>query len=99
MTLVGARAFAFREQRIPGTPFFSADPDRIVELGPPVIEPMPGTSPYTGVLTGGEARQDIMFQTTRIRAHGAGGPADLDRVLVVLIYDTDETDYFSPVAP
>jgi len=99
VTLIGARAFAFREQRIPGTSFFSVDPDGIVELEPPAIEPMPGTSPYTGALAGGEARQDIMFQATRIRAHGSGGPAGLDRVLVVLIYDTDEMDYFSPAAP
>ena len=97
--LVGARAFAFREQRVPGTVFFAVDPNDIVELDPPAIEPMPGTSPYTGALAGGEARQDAMFQATRIRVHGAGGPAGLERVMVVLVYETDEMDYFSPAAP
>ncbi len=97
--LIGARAFAFREERIPGTPFFAVDPQAIVELDPPAIEPMPGTRPYTGELDGGAARADAMFNAVRVRVHGSGGPAGPDRVLVVLQYETDEMDYFSPSAP
>ncbi|MBN1875338.1 MAG: hypothetical protein JXA33_14005, partial [Anaerolineae bacterium] len=80
VTLIGARVFAFREHRIPDTSFFAVDPATIVELDPPVIETLPGTDPNVGMLDGGAARPEAMFQARRVRVHGAGGPEDLDRV-------------------
>jgi hypothetical protein len=97
--LIGVRAFAYREERIPHTSFFAVNPAEIVELSTPSIEPMPGTAVDTGELAGAAANPDAMFQATRVRVHGTGGPAGLDRVLVVLIYETVEMDYFSPSAP
>ena len=96
--LVGARAFAFREEHIAHTPFFAVDPMGIVELPAPHLEPMPGSSVYTGQLSGGVGSNDAMFAATLVRVHGAGGPPDLDRVLVVLLYETVEMDYFSSSA-
>lgn len=98
--LVGARAFAFCEGRIPDTPFFAVDPEAITELAHPEIEVLPGTSVDAGELAGGEADPGAMFQSVRMRAHGRGGPTEgrLDRVLVVLLYETIEMDYLSPSA-
>lgn len=96
--LVGVRAFAFCEERVPDTSFFAVDPTRIVELETPEIETLPGTGVDVGSLDGGVANLDAMFQAVRVRAHGAGGPKGLDRVLVVLLYETVEMDYFSPSA-
>ena len=96
--LIGARAFAFSEARIPGTPYFAVDVTKMVELAPPEIEPMPGTDVELGQMPGGVAQPDAMFQATRARVHGSGGPQGLNRVLVVLQYETVEMDYFSPTA-
>jgi hypothetical protein len=98
LRLIGARAFAFREERVPHTPYFAVDPAALVELDAPQIEAMPGTTPQLDELAGGAARPDAMFQCVRVRVHGTGGPAGLDRVLVVLQYETVEMDYFSPSA-
>jgi hypothetical protein len=96
--LVGVRAFAFREERVPGTPFFAVEPSAIVELETPEIETLPGAGVDVGMLDGGVAHLDAMFQAVRIRVHAAGGPQGLDRVLIVLLYETVEMDYFSPSA-
>jgi len=96
--LIGVRAFAFSETRIPNSRFFVVDPEQIVELDTPVIEQMLGTGVDAGPLAGGAAELESMFSAVRVRVHGAGGPADLDRVLVVLLYETVEMDYFSPTA-
>jgi hypothetical protein len=120
VTLAGIRAFAFREQRIPSTPFFAVDPAGIVELPAPQVMELPGT----------EIFNSAKYKAVRVRVHGEGGPvttatatpqrssagvvdnargmsggsADaeaappLDRVLVVLVYETVEMDYFSPNA-
>ncbi len=96
--LVGARAFAFEERRVGDTAFFAVDPDAIVELDAPEIEAMPGAGVDVGSLDGGVAELDAMFQAQRVRVHGSGGPEGLNRVLIVLIYETVELDYFSPSA-
>jgi hypothetical protein len=89
--LIGVRAFAYREERIPGSSFFAVDPDAIVELAPPAVEVLPGA----------RVENSAHFKAVRVRVHGRGdseiGP--LDRVLVVLLYRTVEMDYFSPSAP
>jgi hypothetical protein len=99
----GVRVFAFREQRIGGTPYYVVNPDEIVE-----ITDTAGVEVYDALETGrrsvgksGEDPADLAgYSAVRIRIHGQGrddvGP--LDRVLVVQIYDSPEMDYFSPTA-
>jgi hypothetical protein len=99
VNLIGVRAFAFRETHIPHTYFFAVDPQNIVELPTPDMEPMPGTGVGIDELPGGIGTVDSMFAATRVRIHGAGGETGLNRVLVVLLYETMEMDYFSPSAP
>ena len=99
VTLKGVRAFAFQEARIPGTTFFVVRPEEIVELATPDVEVMPGTDAGVEMLEGGVADARAMFLAQRVRVHGHGGPPGFDRVLVVLIYETVEMDYFSPAAP
>ena len=82
----GVRVFAFREQRIGGTPYLAVPPDSIVEISDGVqVEHWDGLN--TGV-------------ACRMRVYGDGhteiGP--LDRVLVVQQYKTPEMDYFSEQA-
>jgi len=98
ITLKGVRAFAFCERRIPNTRFFAVDPDSIVELDPPEVEAWPGALANVGALDGGTADSSAMFRATRVRVSGQGGPPGLDRVLVVLLYETVEMDYCSPRA-
>ena len=78
--------------------FLQLIPKQIVELDAPVIEQMPGTGVDAGPLAGGAAELESMFSAVRVRVHGTGGPKGLDRVLVVLLYETVEMDYFSPTA-
>ncbi|MFO7631286.1 MAG: hypothetical protein R6W76_02045 [Caldilinea sp.] len=99
VTLKGIRAFAFKEERIRGTSFFAVRPDEIVELTTPEMEVMPSAGARVEMLEGGVADERAMFLAKRVRVHGHGGPTGLDRVLVVLIYETLEMDYFSPNAP
>ncbi len=89
--LAGVRAFAFHEERIPGTAFFAVNPDEIVELTSPTVETLPGA----------RVENRAHFKAVRVRIHGEGDVAagPLDRVLVVLRYRTVEMDYFSPSAP
>ncbi len=94
--LIGARAFAFSESRIPGTPYFAVDASQMIELDPPKIEPMAGTDVELGQMPGGVAQPEAMFEATRVRVHGTSGPSGKNRVLVVLQYATVEMDYFSP---
>jgi hypothetical protein len=98
--LIGARAFAFREEAIPGTSFFAVDPQSIVELPTPQIEEWPGATTTTDVLPGSTRVAPAQFDAVRVRVWGQGneqiGP--LDRVLVVLQYQTMEMDYLSPTA-
>jgi len=84
------RVFAFREQRIPGTPWLVVRPDEIVEIT---------DCAEVDVWEGAERRRGD-YRARRIRVHGRGrtdvGP--LDRVLVVQEYRTPEMDYFSDKA-
>lgn len=77
----GVRVFAFRESKIPGTPYRVVDPKAIVELSK--------SAQVETIADKGEAR--------RIRVYGEGNAeiGELDRVLVVQQYRTPEMDYFS----
>lgn len=99
--LVHVRAFAFREKIVPDTQFFSVDRKEIIELPEPMIEEYPGTRPiHYGAPEVGE-NPERQFQANRVRIYGEGqidkvaNIEDYERVLVVLIYNTLEMDYFS----
>jgi hypothetical protein len=82
----GLRVFAFREDAVPGTPYRVVTPDSVRE-----IKSAAKIERWTAA--DGAVRR-------RVRIYGEGdtelGP--LDRVLVVLLYQTPEMDYFSPTA-
>ena len=103
--LVGARAFAFREEPIPGTVFFAVRPEEILELPAPQLEEFPGTDPVIYGAPEVANNPGRRFQACQVRAHGQSPlPASVPqageytRVLVVLSYETVEMDYFSPSA-
>jgi hypothetical protein len=83
---IGVRAFAFRENRIGRTPCYVVAPDQIIPLKEP-IEVEEANS---------KAEARLRRLTVRGRGDTAAGP--LDRVLVVVAYETPEMDYFSPQA-
>ncbi len=83
----GVRAFAFRERRVVGSDFYYVNPREIVELRAPVeIDADELESPAA------------VRRRLTIRGHGDSSVGDLDRVLVVVSYQTPEMDYFSPNA-
>ena len=85
----GIRVFAFREQRIGGTPYREVRPEWIKEITDTAqVEVWPAQR------TAGE------FLAQRIRVYGEGGEGaeGLTRVLVVQSYRVPEMDYFSPRA-
>lgn len=84
---VGARAFAFREQRLGRTSFYHVDPKGIVELRQPLE--LEAAEPETPAAV----RRRLL-----VRGKGETEVGPLDRVLVVLQYRTPEMDYFSPNA-
>jgi hypothetical protein len=88
---VGVRVFAFRERRIGGTPFYVVKPAEIAEVN---------ASPQLEEWEGARIASGSSFAARRLTVRGTGdtrmGP--LDRVLVVLSYQTAEMDYFSPQA-
>ena len=83
----GVRAYAFREERIPGTHLYAVSPDEIAEIEGDI-----------DVDESGPLREDGDFRARRvlIRGSGSAAGADLDRVLVVQSYESPEMDYFSP---
>lgn len=81
---VGVQAYAFREQRVGQSRFYHVDPSHIVRLDRPVtIEEGGADGPRAG--------------RRWLHVHGEGEHAvgPLDRVLVVVRYQTPEMDYFS----
>lgn len=107
--LVSIRVFAFREQLIPNSIYFSVNPDEMIELPTPQIEAFPGTRPIHYGAPEVGANESRRFQAHRIRIFGESDlPKDpdsksdqndeFDRILVVLVYHTVEMDYFSPSA-
>ena len=86
-----ARLFAFRERRVGGTPFYAVNPAEIVELREPAtIDEWEGAT----VDAGGS----FAARCVTVRGAGETQAGALDRVLVVLSYETPEMDYFSPKA-
>jgi hypothetical protein len=87
LTRQAPRVFAFREQRVGRTHYYTVDPAEITELHKsPEIE--------TSEQGGGSGRQRRLI----VRGHGETHVGPLDRVLVVVPYNTPELDYFSPKA-
>lgn len=87
LTRTGVRLFAYRERRIGNTDFYAVDPKSIVELKTP---PQISVSESAG--SGSPAHR------LTLQGRGETEVADLDRVLVVVSYQTPEMDYFSPKA-
>jgi hypothetical protein len=99
----GVRVFAFRERRIPNTPYYMVKPESIVEItGTAEVEVFEGmrTGAKSIKSAGTDPTQLAGYGAIRIRIHGKGmteiGP--LDRVLAVQMYHTPEMDYFSDSA-
>ena len=87
LTRSGARAFAFREQRVGRLPFYAVNPAALVELKEPLEAEVSASET-------GRGRQ----RRLTIRGRGETQVGPLDRVLVVVSYETPEMDYFSPNA-
>ena len=87
----GVRVFAFRESHVGGTPYYAVNPQEIIELREPAI---------VEEWEGANAGDGHSFAARRITVRGQGDPqvGALDRVLVVVSYETPELDYFSPKA-
>jgi len=87
----GVRVFAFKERRLHGTSFSAVNPAEIIPL----------TQPAEIVAWEG-AKVDFggSFAARRVTVRGMGDSqvGALDRVLVVMSYQTPEMDYFSPKA-
>jgi hypothetical protein len=83
----GIRVFAFREQRVGQTSFYSVEPGGIRELK---------TAPEVEVDESAQTNTQARRLTVRGQGETELGP--LDRVLVVVSYATPEMDYFSPKA-
>lgn len=86
----GVRVFAFRESRLPGTPYRVVDPQDVVEI----------TAVAQVEVGEGLVRTAGDYRARRVRVHGRGRTevGDLDRVMVVQQYRTPEMDYFSDKA-
>jgi len=79
--------FAFREQQVGGTNFYSVDPATIVELK---------TAPEVEMDESAQTKTEARRLTVLGQGETELGP--LDRVLVVVSYATPEMDYFSSKA-
>jgi len=86
----GVRVFAFREHRIPGTPYRAVDPADIVDISAGV---------QVDVFDSMRSRSGD-YESVRVRVHGEGHPeaGPRNRVLVVQHYLVPEMDYFSSQA-
>jgi len=83
----GVRAFAFREQRVANSSYYYVDPKDIIELRHSLK-----------IETAGPDKSTATRQRLTIRGRGDTKIGPLDRVLVVVSYQTPEMDYFSPKA-
>ena len=103
VTLTGVRVFAFREDLVPGSIYFSVNPGEIHELAAPEMDIFPNIHPilYGAPDVGGDSSRQFQAHKVRIFGEGQVSPdavALYDRVLVVLVYQTCEMDYFSDSA-
>lgn len=102
--LKGVRAFAFREVPVANSPFKAVSPADIIELtnvlfeGLDTIKTIPSGEMWVEH-TSPEAR-DMFFESRHVRIYHEGGEQckGFNRVMVLLEYETDEMDYFSPQA-
>jgi hypothetical protein len=87
----GVQVFAFKEQRVGGTPYFVVRPGEIVPLREPA-----NCEEWSGLRV--EAGTSFAARRLTVRGQGDTSAGPLDRVLVVVSYRTPEMDYFSPQA-
>jgi len=102
--LKGVRAFAFKESTVASTPFKAVLPDDIIEIkgveydALDTIQTIPVGELWVDP-TSPEAR-DMSFESRNLRVYynGAEQLKGYNRVFVILEYETQEMDYFSPKA-
>ncbi|MCL2330207.1 MAG: hypothetical protein FWC56_02780, partial [Phycisphaerae bacterium] len=105
----GVRVFAFREQRLYGTPYIFVDPKSIVDISSTAqVETWPDSRSDTGYRIrvhsqghgeGHSEKQGEKQSNQSDKQNESNTAAGCDRVLVVQMYKTPEMDYFSERAP
>jgi hypothetical protein len=102
--LSGVRAFAYRETLVAGTPFFAVRRDEMRELPAPRLVEYPGSDPVVYGAPAVAENPGRRFQAVFTNVEGEGllpgetAEEGNNRVLVVMIYETIEMDYFTPAA-
>jgi len=102
--LKNVRAFAFRESAIGNSPFRAVSPDDIIEIKNVQYEALDTVRTVpTGELwvgTSSSEARDIYFESRNLRVYydGDAQKKGYNRVFVLLEYETQEMDYFSPKA-
>ena len=91
----GVRVFAFKEERLPDSPYRVVKPDEIIDITDTAqVEIWEDALPYRQMA---DWESEGPPQAVRIRVYGKGGLSEegYDRVLVVQKYHVPEMDYFS----
>ena len=93
----GVRVFAFKEERVPDSPYLVVKPEDIIDITDTAqVEIWEDAIPYRQLA---DWESDGLPSGVRIRVHGQGTleeeQKDYDRVLVVQKYHVPEMDYFS----
>lgn len=100
--LKGVKAYAFKQKTLGASHRIAVNPDDIVELKDVRFEA--GDIVDVASEEGGygikQGPNDMIFPVRRLRVYSEGGEVlpDLNRVMVVLEYETPEMDYFSDLA-
>lgn len=98
----GVKAYAFKQKALAGSHFIAVNPDDIVEIQDIGVD-------EGDIVEGGgngdygikNSPEDMIFPVQRLRVYSKGGQKELegmDRVMVLVEYETPEMDYFSPKA-
>lgn len=107
ISLIGAKAYAFKEQKLPNSPFKVVNRDEIVQLKDVKLDEWGVVSFEKSKKEGLDTDQwnstsasndDGRAKRVSIYSNGRNEPDGYDRVLVLLEYDVPEMEYFSPEA-
>ena len=98
------RAFAFKESAVANSPFKAVSPDNIIEIKDIQYEAMDTVrtlpSGELWVISSSAEARDMYFESRNLRVfyNGKDQLIGYNRVFVILEYETQEMDYFSPQA-
>jgi hypothetical protein len=97
----GIKAYAFKSKKLEDSPYQMVNPSDITELADVHIDEYKVTGEKVPEVQrvriySGERIPEV--QRVRIYSDGSSQPKGLDKVLVVMEYETSEMDYFSPNA-